>query len=81
MRLMKVLSLFVICSLWTSCKNPPPDVTPCLIDLQVGVAHCSPVNTKKKPYDLPINQMNKYWAMSNSDFGTLLQWINIHENQ
>lgn len=62
-----------------SCKSPPPDITPCLVDIKADVAHCSPVNQSKKPFDLPIPQMDKYYALSNADMGTLLQWINAHD--
>lgn len=78
---MKKLLLCVLCSnliYLAGCKNPPPDITPCLIDVKANVAHCSPVNASKKPYDIPLSQMNKFYAYSNGDMGVLLNWIIQH---
>lgn len=45
------------------------------IDLTASKAFCTPVNTKKAPYQLSIDQLNKYYALSNQDNAILQQWI------
>lgn len=45
------------------------------IDLRQSKAFCTPVNKAKAPYILGIDKLNKFYAYSNADNATLIQWI------
>lgn len=80
----KLLLLMLLILALSSCKNPP-DVDPCLLKIQLtpqgaidmtqSKAFCTPVNKARAAYTLGIDKLNKFYAYSNADNATMLQWI------
>jgi len=87
MRLITLLVTLAICS----CGNrfdKPPRIEICSLDPNNGVAYCSMTRrAKKKPVKLkrasikPISEMNKYIAVSPTDWGIVVKYIKKLKSQ
>ncbi len=85
---MKRLILLLLPFGLMACNDPPPLVDACLLkmvksadgsfDAKNSKAFCTPVDPKKKPYILTVDQLDKYYSYSNQDNAILNQWIISH---